>query len=985
MPDIYETLQAIARARREDPLAPVTVVAPSHAAALQLRRRLASLGAFAAVRFETLPRVAELVGAGHLAAAGRTPLARPIGDYIAEQVALESRPPLDRVSGIPGYARVLRQIFRRLRRGGIRTSADVRLAGRPGHLGEILRLYDLFAQRTGQFYSDEDLLDAAAEVVRAGGAGVLADLGDVYVVPPGPQTAAGTAFLEALSAATSVHVLDEAAAHPVQTFVSTPDPASEVQEAARLVLEALQDGTPIHEIAVFHGAADGYERLLREAFASAGVPSVPLPGIPVAETRAGRGVLALARLPELDYARTAVIDFLSVAPTQRFLPGADGDVPAATTAWDKISREALVTRGRDIWRHRLEALARDRETTIAGLDKTDNEGRIDALRGEMERAQRLIGVIEALAGRLDPLRRPQSAAAFIEAFKRIVGEYLERDAEGLAEAIEEIDQLGTIGAVGGEFSLESFVESLAANLEARYIRPERLGNGVVIADYRVAAGMRFERVVLCGAFEGAFPAGPGADSILDDGIWQKLRAEHPFIEDVAARIARAKDGAARAVAAAGDGAITWSAPAFEAGGRHEYYPSPLLAEAYSALAGRRTTAAEVRTSAASEHIRRLPSPLAAILRGPVVGAGELAVRGAVGLRVRGGSLSDHERYRSVVALQARRSSRFTEWDGNLAGLDDAAWLDIQRAVSPTSLEHYAACGYRYFARSLLKLQVVEEPEEKQTMDAATRGNLIHKMLEMFFREQQANGRPQPNEAWKPDDLARLLQIADEVLGGARAGGQTGLDIFLQHEARTIRADLARFLEADTAFRRETGAVPVAFEERIPETDIGGVRLRGFADRIDRTPDGKRAWVVDYKTGSAGDTQGMEKDPLKNGTKLQLPVYLAAVADAEEATALYWFITQRGDFSRITYTPSPERDARFKETLAAIVGGIRAGAFPAVPNEEDEWKGGFTNCGFCDFDRLCSRRRDLEHAAKSDDAGMAPWRNVAATASPEDAT
>ena len=98
---------------------------PSHAAGLQLRRRLAELGPFAAVRFETLPRIAELLAAGHLAGADRSPLARPIGDYVAELVARESRGALERVSDLPGYARALRRIFRRLRVGGIHSSGEV--------------------------------------------------------------------------------------------------------------------------------------------------------------------------------------------------------------------------------------------------------------------------------------------------------------------------------------------------------------------------------------------------------------------------------------------------------------------------------------------------------------------------------------------------------------------------------------------------------------------------------------------------------------------------------------------------------------------------------------------------------------------------------------------------------------------------------------------------------------------------------------------
>jgi hypothetical protein len=91
MPDLSQTLNRISRSRRTDPLAPVTVVVPSHLAGLQARRRLGALGAFAGVRFETLPRLAEIIAGGELAGAGRRTLARPIGDYLAAQVARGSR------------------------------------------------------------------------------------------------------------------------------------------------------------------------------------------------------------------------------------------------------------------------------------------------------------------------------------------------------------------------------------------------------------------------------------------------------------------------------------------------------------------------------------------------------------------------------------------------------------------------------------------------------------------------------------------------------------------------------------------------------------------------------------------------------------------------------------------------------------------------------------------------------------------------------
>src|SRR5437870_11820818 len=157
MPDVYSALESLAAGRAMDPLAPVTAIVPSHAAGLQLRRRLAALAPFAGVRFETLPRIAELLAAGHLAEAGRAPLARPIGDYLAEVIARGSRGALAQVGDLPGYARALRQIFRRLRRGGVRNSSDVRGGVYGVQFAEILRPTDSFRQVSSRFYARVDM------------------------------------------------------------------------------------------------------------------------------------------------------------------------------------------------------------------------------------------------------------------------------------------------------------------------------------------------------------------------------------------------------------------------------------------------------------------------------------------------------------------------------------------------------------------------------------------------------------------------------------------------------------------------------------------------------------------------------------------------------------------------------------------------------------------------------------------------------------
>jgi RecB family exonuclease len=960
----------------------VTVIAPSHAAALQLRRRLAEHGPFAAVRFEPLARIAELLGAGELAAQGRTPLARPIGDYVAEQVARESQGLLSAVSDLPGYARVVRGLFRRLRRGGIRSSADVQ-AIESGHLPEVLRLYDRFRKITTAFYDDEDLLDAAADAVRADRPGLLSELGKVYAFPSTRRSAGADALLNALTERAGLVMPEASAPAATSRFVLAPDPSTEVREAVREVIRALQEGVAIDEVAVLHGADPAYGAMLEQAFVAADIPASTLPGRPLIETPTARGVLGLLELPAREYARTATMDALSIAPLRRSVPGTDGErVRVQESAWDRLSREAGVTRGLARWSVSIHAYTTDQRVRLDSDAARESEGMRTMIEREVERADGLRAVIEGLAARLEPLAPPQSAEQFVATLRAFVVEYFDPAAAALDDVLGQIDQLGTVAAVGGTFTLPQFVRALRANLEAQTTRTGRLGDGALVAAYGAADGMQFRHVVLCGAREGAFPAGAGPESLVEDNVWTRLRQQFPFIEDAPLRIERERDAAQRAIAASSE-TIVWCAPLYEGSGTREFYPSPLMVAAARTHDASVTSGTTLREHPPTAWLRRGASPLSLRLAGSPIDAAELRLREAVALRQRGEHADDqHPRWRMVQMSHARTSNEFTAWDGNLAEVAAETRLHPDGKVSPTSMETYGGCGFKYFARSALRLNVVDSPEERELMDPAAKGSLVHRVIEAFFREQQAASRPGVAEAWTDADREHVFGILDQELEEAAERGLLGLDIFAGHERQVLRADLAEFLAQDSEFRAETRAVPHGFEVPIPETDIAGVTLRGFADRIDMTPDGKQAWVIDYKTGSTFGFGDMKKDPLQSGKKLQLPAYLLAVPDAEEAEAFYWFISQKGGFEHIGYERNPERDKRFRATLQAIVEGIGAGAFPAVPGEWKDFNNNFENCGYCEFDRICARRRDDAFADKAGGDNAIAWLRVSEAAGVE---
>src|SRR5207247_9092593 len=191
---------------------------------------------------------------------------------------------------------------------------------------------------SARFYDEEDLLDEAAAVVRHG-RWRPADVGQVMVVPPSGESAGAAGVLAAFQERAQEYTeLDEPVCDPERRFVLAPDPTSEAREAVREVISALEAGVGIDEIGVFHGSDQAYRRLLREAFAAAQVPAVPLPGIPLLETRAGRAVLGLGLLLQNNFSRTSVMEFFSIAPLPSRLPAEDRQVPALPAAWDRASR-----------------------------------------------------------------------------------------------------------------------------------------------------------------------------------------------------------------------------------------------------------------------------------------------------------------------------------------------------------------------------------------------------------------------------------------------------------------------------------------------------------------------------------------------------------------------------------------------------------------------------------------------------------------------
>lgn len=279
------------------------------------------------------------------------------------------------------------------------------------------------------------------------------------------------------------------------------------------------------------------------------------------------------------------------------------------------------------------------------------------------------------------------------------------------------------------------------------------------------------------------------------------------------------------------------------------------------------------------------------------------------------------------------------------------------------LKSQAACPFQAFARYRLRVSDLETPAEG--LDAGQRGNLVHRVLELLWRELASL---EGLLARSPDDLAAMAARA-----ACQALEDAGRDFpFLRRQARLLELEserLARlaldWLEVER--RRATPFEIAALEQQL-DIELAGLNIACRADRIDRLPDGSLC-ILDYKTGKAAPAQWDDERP----EEPQLPLYALAVEDAGEApAALLYARLKRGEFKFLGAAGAedvapgvkaaedwPEQLSLWRERLSALATEAAAGHAAVSP------RNGAETCRYCHLAVLC---RIHEQDLSADDAG-----------------
>lgn len=253
------------------------------------------------------------------------------------------------------------------------------------------------------------------------------------------------------------------------------------------------------------------------------------------------------------------------------------------------------------------------------------------------------------------------------------------------------------------------------------------------------------------------------------------------------------------------------------------------------------------------------------------------------------------------------------------------------SLSPSRAADFKTCPLLYRLRSIDRLP------ETPTADQA-RGTLVHAVLERLFDLPPAERTPQAAAALVAPQWRRLTE-QEPALAELLSGDGADADAFLA----STRPLLDGYFAVEDPRRlepTERESLIEAVLEPAAGTGGGGLRLRGYIDRLDTSPAGELR-VVDYKSG------GAPREAFEARALFQLKFYALVLWRTRGQVPRVLRLLYLRDAEICDYTPEADELVRFERTLLALWRAIDAAttarAFRPRPSQLCDWCGHQAHC------------------------------------------
>lgn len=807
------------------------------------------------------------------------------------------------------------------------------------------------------------------------------------------------------------HLFEDSCCDPAKldetvTLTSWPGEARECVEIARRAQREAANGVAFDRIAVFLRSPVEYGSHLEEAFRRANIPAYFARGTSRPDA-AGRALLALLACKSEGLSARRFAEYLSLAqvpdpekpidsddhwspPQHDLLPTplepeteveteseesplaselesksiVDGTV-RAPWRWERLLVESAVIGSEDRWERRIAGLERELQLRRKEL-RDEEENRAALLDRDILDLAHLAEFALPLIKKLAALPDSATWGEWLARLSDLCSSAL-REPEGVIETLGELAPMSPIGPV----ELFEVQQVLSPRLRDLPMPPPRRRYGqVFVGSTDAARGMTFDVVFVPGLAEKLFPRKVTEDPVL-------LDAERRLVE--AAELATQHDRvtaerlALRLALGAASKRVYLSYPRIDVQQSRPRVPSFYGLEALRAAEGELPGFDELGTRAESGSSGRLgwPAPehaSAAIdeaeydlaLLGPLLDADPETTSGTAHYLLD----SNPHLARALRSRSRKWLRRWTAYDG-LVDADPSALEALAphqlstRSFSPTALQNFAACPYRFFLQAVHRLQPREEPAALEVIDPLTRGSLFHKIqYEVLTLLREAGELPITHR-----NIERAIETANDVL--RRVASKYEDDLFpaipkvWEDGINAIGADLREWLRrhADAgdgwvphkfelsfglADRDREDEDPSSVPDPIPIIE-DHLKLRGSIDLVERHSSGKLR-ATDHKTGKARAKDGVV---IGGGQHLQPVLYALAcekLLGAPVESGRLYYCTSDGNYEeRVVMLDEFARG--YAGIMTETVGrALEEGFLPAAPAHDA--------CVWCDYLAVC---------------------------------
>jgi ATP-dependent helicase/DNAse subunit B len=780
-------------------------------------------------------------------------------------------------------------------------------------------------------------------------------------------------------------------------LLELPDQRREVEEVLRRVKRLLHAGTPAERIAVVARDLRAYAPYLLEIAAEYELPIHLRGGSPLSANPAIATLLKLIDLHVGDFRRLPVLEVLS--SPYLAVPGLDDHQVAML---DRLSRSRLVTHSMDHWLAAIYAASRE---------YTDENGEVLPNLLTPEQAETLGAALEMFFERITP---PTEATVYdyIAWLESIIGtdpdaaplpneetdaplpdttssfgligqiraneDYAARDLAAM-RCLQRVfrDMLASeelLAAQTSTVTWEVFRRDLGIAVENTMVALHRDGGrdagrsaSVLVSTVYEARGLTHDHVFLLGLSEGQFPAPAREDLLYHDSERRRINGalneiyQTSGIDYLVTRAAEADEKSLfYEMTAIPLQSLTLSRPYHEKGSDWPASPYWKAVQRVLAVPIQRTSMSRSVDPINAARFTELMTALAEALNHPDPAPETFQILEWVtrhpdyAPRWENATLSRNmERLRAAKTEHAYRGFLLNPENREQVQLEVGAG----RVWSASQLNELGLCPFQFFAKRLLKLEELEEPEPGA--DRLQIGSVVHAALQTLYARFHEEGLTITPDDW-PRAEPIIAPMLTDVLNFAPRRFSFRPDALWEQEKIAIMREVTEFVALDFSDESPIGKILPGVRRSVYQeakfgaegsfilhTEAGPLTVRGTIDRIDVVDD--QAIVVDYKTGGTKHSLA----DLIAGRDVQLLMYLEGARDVlpesvQVVHGVFLYIRGQEEIGKVDVAANADALEQAKARIAELIIGARAGRFPNEPSRMINGK-----CSvWCKYSQLC---------------------------------